>query len=111
MAALPAAPELRRVVDVGAGTGKLTAVLAEAGSDVDAVEPDARMRAVLVERLPEVRVQAGRGEAFAAGRRKHERGGLRQLVALGQRCSRGSGGCKGAAPRRDAGHPVELRGR
>ncbi|MBA2472903.1 MAG: hypothetical protein DLM61_26345 [Pseudonocardiales bacterium] len=33
-----------RVADVGAGTGKLTAVLVAAGLDVDAVEPDPGMR-------------------------------------------------------------------
>ncbi|MGH3973429.1 MAG: class I SAM-dependent methyltransferase [Pseudonocardiaceae bacterium] len=64
LAALPAAPGQCRVVDVGAGTGKLTAVLAQAGFDVDAVEPDAGMRTVLAQRLPEVRVHAGRGEAL-----------------------------------------------
>ncbi|MBV9161897.1 MAG: class I SAM-dependent methyltransferase [Pseudonocardiales bacterium] len=62
LAALPAPPGLSRVADVGAGTGKLTAVLAQAGFDVDAVEPDPRMRAVLTARLPAVRVHAGRGE-------------------------------------------------
>ena len=62
LAALPAAPKRCRVVDVGAGTGKLTAVLAQAGLDVDAVEPDPRMRTVLTERLRAIRVHAGRGE-------------------------------------------------
>jgi SAM-dependent methyltransferase len=53
-----------RVADVGAGTGKLTAVLASAGWDVDAVEPDPDMRAILAARLPGIRVHAGRGEAL-----------------------------------------------
>jgi SAM-dependent methyltransferase len=53
-----------RVADVGAGTGKLTAVLAAAGWDVDAVEPDPDMRVILAARLPGVRVHAGRGEAL-----------------------------------------------
>lgn len=53
-----------RIVDVGAGTGKLTAVLAAAGWDVDAVEPDLGMRAMLTARLPGIRVHAGRGEAM-----------------------------------------------
>jgi SAM-dependent methyltransferase len=44
-AALPA--DVRRVVDVGAGTGKLTRVLLDLGFDVVAVEPDAGMRALL----------------------------------------------------------------
>jgi SAM-dependent methyltransferase len=52
----------RRVADVGAGTGKLTAVLLGLGADVDAVEPDAGMRAVLKRRVPTARVHAGSGE-------------------------------------------------
>lgn len=67
LAALPAPPGRCRVVDVGAGTGKLTAVLAQAGLDVDAVEPDSGMRAVLTERLPALRVHAGRGEKLPLG--------------------------------------------
>lgn len=67
LAALPASPGRCRVVDVGAGTGKLTAVLVEAGLDVDTVEPDPRMRAVLAQRLPGVRVHAGQGEALPLG--------------------------------------------
>jgi SAM-dependent methyltransferase len=52
------------VADVGAGTGKLTAVLVAAGLGVDAVEPDPGMRAVLATRVPAARVHAGRGEAL-----------------------------------------------
>ena len=37
----------RRVLDLGAGTGKLTAVLLELGLDVVAVEPDDAMRALI----------------------------------------------------------------
>ncbi len=44
-----------RVADVGAGTGKLTGSLVARGLDVDAVEPDADMLAVLRERWPAVR--------------------------------------------------------
>jgi SAM-dependent methyltransferase len=51
-----------RVADVGAGTGKLTAVLLGLGADVDAVEPDAGMRAVLRRQAPTARVHAGSGE-------------------------------------------------
>lgn len=40
--ALP--PEARRVLDLGAGTGKLTEVLVDLGLDVVAVEPSAPMR-------------------------------------------------------------------
>ncbi len=57
--ALPPGP----VVDVGAGTGKLTTALVAAGHPVVAVEPDPDMRAVLAARdLPGVDVRDGRGE-------------------------------------------------
>ncbi|GAB3043263.1 class I SAM-dependent methyltransferase [Sediminivirga luteola] len=52
----------RQVADVGAGTGKLTGVLARLGIDVTAVEPDGRMRAQLSRRLPELRALAGTAE-------------------------------------------------
>jgi SAM-dependent methyltransferase len=38
-------PSATRVLDLGAGTGKLTSVLLDLGCDVVAVEPDAAMRA------------------------------------------------------------------
>ena len=44
-----------RVLDLGAGTGKLTALLAELGADVTAVEPDQAMLAELRRQLPSVR--------------------------------------------------------
>jgi SAM-dependent methyltransferase len=59
--ALESAPG-RRVLDLGAGTGKLTATLAESGADVVAVEPDPRMLAELQRALPEVRALAGSAE-------------------------------------------------
>lgn len=51
-------------VDVGAGTGLFTRTLVGRAAQVVAVEPDARMRAVLSERSPEVRAVAGTGEAI-----------------------------------------------
>ena len=51
-------------VDVGAGTGLLTRLLASKVEQVIAVEPDERMRAVLRARSPGVRVMAGTGEAI-----------------------------------------------
>ncbi|CAN01527.1 class I SAM-dependent methyltransferase [Clavibacter michiganensis] len=57
----------RRVVDLGAGTGKLTRLLADRGLDVTAVEPDDRMRAVLADRLPGVTAVRGSGEAIPVG--------------------------------------------
>jgi ubiquinone/menaquinone biosynthesis C-methylase UbiE len=53
---------LRRVVDVGAGTGKLTRQLAAAGADVVAVEPDGDMRAVFSRVLPEIELLDGSAE-------------------------------------------------
>jgi len=52
----------RRVADVGAGTGKLTAVLLAEGLEVIAVEPDDAMRAVLADQLSGVDVRAGAAE-------------------------------------------------
>jgi len=52
------------VVDLGAGTGALTRLLAGRADEVMAVEPDDRMRAVLAEAVPGARAVAGRGEAI-----------------------------------------------
>src|SRR5215469_869003 len=58
-----------RVVDLAAGTGKLTALLAGAGADFVAVEPVTAMRDVLRVRLPGVAAVAGVAESlpFASG--------------------------------------------
>jgi SAM-dependent methyltransferase len=53
-----------RVLDLGAGTGKLTALLAQLGADVTAVEPDEAMLAELRRRLPSVRALGGPAEAI-----------------------------------------------
>jgi SAM-dependent methyltransferase len=53
-----------RVLDLGAGTGKLTAVLVEAGVDVVAVEPDPAMLTELRRALPAVRALPGGAEAI-----------------------------------------------
>jgi SAM-dependent methyltransferase len=50
------------VLDLGAGTGKLTAALHDAGHRVIAVEPLAEMRAILTSRLPQVRALEGTAE-------------------------------------------------
>ena len=52
------------VVDLGAGTGALSRVLVGRGAQVTAVEPDARMRAVLSEEVPQARAVDGRGESM-----------------------------------------------
>ncbi|WBC08268.1 class I SAM-dependent methyltransferase [Micromonospora sp. WMMA1947] len=53
-----------RVLDLGAGTGKLTATLAEVTDDVTAVEPDPAMLAELRRTLPGVRALPGSAEAI-----------------------------------------------
>jgi SAM-dependent methyltransferase len=53
-----------RILDLGAGTGKLTAVLGAQGDDVVAVEPDAQMLDELRRRLPGVEALAGSAEAL-----------------------------------------------
>jgi ubiquinone/menaquinone biosynthesis C-methylase UbiE len=50
------------VVDLGAGTGKLTAALVDRGREVVAVDPSPEMLRVLRERLPEVTAHEGTGE-------------------------------------------------
>lgn len=54
----------KRVLDLGAGTGKLTATLIEVGAEVVAVEPDPAMLAELRRTLPTVRALAGSAEAI-----------------------------------------------
>jgi len=56
--------ECEVAVDVGAGTGLFTRTLIGRAAQVIAVEPDARMRAVLAERSPGVRVLEGSGESI-----------------------------------------------
>jgi len=53
-----------RLLDLGAGTGKLTAMLVGRVADVFAVEPVAQMRERLAAALPSVRVVAGTAEAI-----------------------------------------------
>jgi SAM-dependent methyltransferase len=60
----PVGREIRslRVLDLGAGTGKLTALLAELGAEVTAVEPDPAMLGELGRGLPSVRALSGSAE-------------------------------------------------
>jgi SAM-dependent methyltransferase len=62
--ALP--PDALDVLELGAGTGGLTRRLVRRYSHVRAVEPDGRMRAVLLERVPQADVVAGSAEEIPA---------------------------------------------
>jgi SAM-dependent methyltransferase len=53
-----------RVLDLAAGTGKLTRTLIGAGFDAVAVEPQESLREMLAERVGEARVHAGFAEAI-----------------------------------------------
>lgn len=55
----------RTVLELGAGTGKLTRALVAAGHDVHATDPDERMLEVLSGHLPEVRTTVGTAEEIA----------------------------------------------
>jgi SAM-dependent methyltransferase len=57
-------PGARRVLDLGAGTGKLTRQLRERGLEVVAVEPLASMREQLTAVVPDVRVLEGTAESI-----------------------------------------------
>jgi len=57
-------PDCATAVDLAAGTGLFTRALQQKVTQVIAVEPDDRMRAVLTARSPGVRAVAGRGEAI-----------------------------------------------
>jgi len=54
----------RRVLDLAAGTGKLTRALASTGSELVAVEPVDEMRAKISQTLPGAEVLAGTAEAI-----------------------------------------------
>jgi len=56
----------RDVLEVGAGTGKLTRFLLGLGANVTVIEPDEDMRRVLVRRSPGARVLLGRAESVPA---------------------------------------------
>jgi SAM-dependent methyltransferase len=54
----------RRILDLAAGTGKLTRLLAPTGAQIVAVEPAAGMRRRIEEMLPAVEVLSGTAEAI-----------------------------------------------
>jgi len=55
-------PHSDTVLELGAGTGKLTCLLVAEFADVIAVEPDPEMRRLLVARCPRAQVLAGSAE-------------------------------------------------
>jgi ubiquinone/menaquinone biosynthesis C-methylase UbiE len=55
------------VLELGAGTGKLTEQLVALGHDVHATEPDPKMLAVLAKNLPYVRVSQASAEEIPSG--------------------------------------------
>jgi SAM-dependent methyltransferase len=57
----------RRVVELGAGTGKFSRLLVELGCELRAVEPLDEMRAVLERSLPQAHALDGSAEAIPAG--------------------------------------------
>jgi SAM-dependent methyltransferase len=61
--ALPVAADAR-VLDLGAGTGKLTRLLVQRYAHVDAVEPLPAMRAILAAAVPSATAVAGTAEAI-----------------------------------------------
>ena len=56
------------VLELGAGTGKLTEALVALGHDVHATDPDEQMLAKLRERLPDVRTSVALGGGPARSR-------------------------------------------
>ncbi|KAA0574271.1 class I SAM-dependent methyltransferase [Azospirillum sp. Sh1] len=54
----------RKVLEVGAGTGKFVAMLKECGGEIAAVEPVAGMREQLVGAFPDITVMAGTAESI-----------------------------------------------
>ena len=66
------------VLELGAGTGKLTEILVELGHDVFATDPDEAMLDILSGKLPEVRATVGTAEQIPAG------DGLYDVVVAGQ---------------------------
>ncbi len=75
-------PERPAVVDIAAGTGKLTRTLARLAGTLVAVEPDAALRAVLQRELPDVTALEGRAEELPLDERERRRRVRRPGVPL-----------------------------
>jgi len=61
--------DVRRALEVGAGTGRATAGFAARGIDVTAIEPDIDMAAILARRAPGARIEHCTFEEFRLGER------------------------------------------
>jgi SAM-dependent methyltransferase len=61
-----------RVLELGAGTGKLTEVLVGLGHEVFATEPDEQMLDVLSAKLPDVRATVGSAEQIPAADQQYD---------------------------------------
>ncbi|GGU41044.1 hypothetical protein GCM10007979_45340 [Nocardioides albus] len=70
--------EPRSILELGAGTGKLTEVLVGLGHDVFATDPDDAMLDILSEKLPDVRATSGTAEQIPTG------DSLYDVVVVGQ---------------------------
>ncbi|MEU6134911.1 class I SAM-dependent methyltransferase [Nocardioides sp. NPDC047086] len=66
------------VLELGAGTGKLTEILVRLGHDVFATDPDDAMLDILSEKLPDVRATSGTAEQIPTG------DSLYDVVVVGQ---------------------------
>ena len=60
-------PDGARVVEIGAGTGKLTDRLVGRGLDLDVVEPDGRMLGIISQRHPRLRIHEARATSLPLG--------------------------------------------
>ncbi len=107
----------RRVLDVAAGTGKLTRMLVATGATVVAVEPVAGMRERLAAALPEVELidgvaeelplQDGWADAATVGQAFHWFDGDRALAEI-HRVTRGGGRLAVVYNRRVLDHPLQA---
>ena len=83
------------ILELGAGTGKLTTELVALGHDVRATDPDEAMLEVLRERVPGVRTSVGTGRGDPGrrpvGRRGRRRPGLPLVRPRTGRCRRSPG--------------------
>ena len=93
-------PSPLHVLDVGAGTGKLTRALLAAGHDVVAVEPDPEMRAAFAAAVPKTEVLEGAAEELPGRGRLVRCRRRRAVVPLVRRVAR---------PARDRARPTARR--